>query len=221
MRDVYPHLKLSKSKKAEIIEKTYAGDFNDFLDSKSKDDLRMFFCNYPKYAPHLYTDRGRIRFELNSSKNMGIMLSDIDSVNLPKRKQSWFPDCLCNVADLESTYVKELICNLDIPYVAGPSGMTSILSGVLTFLGSLNNAEKQQYTLAIIAFIVGGGLHSIHEVLSVPTTRLGLLPIYKVSGIGAGNYGDYFKIFSQSIPEVKIILDSSFDKLTRWMVSLR
>ena len=104
MRDIFPRLKLS----AKRLERAFAtepkGDLAKYIKMTGSKDARRFFGRYPTYAPHLYTDRGRVRFELNSSRQMGLMLSTSDALELPMRHQAWYPDCLCNVADLNSNY---------------------------------------------------------------------------------------------------------------------
>ena len=50
---------------------------------------------------------------------------------------------------------------------AGPSGTTgTLLSSAMTF-GKLDTEGARQYLLAIIAYLVGGGMHSLHESLTV------------------------------------------------------
>ena len=50
---------------------------------------------------------------------------------------------------------------------AGPSGTTgTLLSSAMTF-GKLDNEGARQYLLAIIGYLVGGGMHSLHESMTV------------------------------------------------------
>jgi hypothetical protein len=50
---------------------------------------------------------------------------------------------------------------------AGPSGTTgTLLASAMTF-GKLDNEGARQYLLAIIAYLVGGGMHSLHESMTV------------------------------------------------------
>jgi len=199
MRNLFPDLDLHESFASKMNDLKFTGDLGNFVEQrKGKDtyEILEFFSNYPRYAPHLYTDRGRVEFKEEATHHMGIMLDSQDRRGLLKTKTAWYPDCLCNIADLKSDYVQTLICMHDIPYVSGPSGMTSILLGVLTFFGDMQNqTEINYYILAIMSFIVGGGLHSIHEVLTVPAIRLGILPGYITSGRGAGNYDRFFQLF--------------------------
>lgn len=195
MRDAYHYFKPVISPAMNL--QAYQGDFGDYLKSKSKtQDPRMFFFDYVHSAPHLYTDRGRGPFDFILSSQMGIAVDAIDRAQFPELTTAWFPDCLCQQADRRSPYVSSLIKN-DIPYVAGVSGMTSLLSGALVFLGQFTEkADKNYYMLAIMAFITGGGLHSIHEVLTTLQVRLGLVPEYKPFGTGVGNYHDFFTLFA-------------------------
>ncbi len=50
---------------------------------------------------------------------------------------------------------------------AGPSGTTgTLLASALTF-GKLDDEGRRQYLLAIIGYLIGGGMHSLHESLTV------------------------------------------------------
>lgn len=50
---------------------------------------------------------------------------------------------------------------------AGPSGTTgTILAGAMTF-GNLGGDDLKQYLFAIMGYLVGGGMHSLHESLAV------------------------------------------------------
>ena len=216
MREVYPVLELSDVPLKRISAETTGGDFSDFLAGGEFDDPRYFFTMYTAFCQLLYADRGRTRFNELSSTQMGIMLKTQDRSGLPTRDTTWYPDCLCNVPDLDSSYVQSLTLH-DIPYVSGPSGMTSLLSGAMTFLGQLSLKEKTTYTLAIMTFIVSGGLHSIHEVLSVPAQRLGLLKGYQITGANMGNYADYFTELSSTVTSLPDSIDKSFETLNRWI----
>ncbi len=199
MRNLFPLLEFHKEFKEKIMQINFYGDLGMGIDKGFVTDYKKlvsFFCRYPDYAPHLYTDRGRVTFIPRPSSSLGIMFDDQNRTNLPSLDVTWYPDCLCNVVDLKSAYVKKLICNYGIPYIAGPSGMTSIFMGLLTFMGEISNTDyANYYILAVTAFIVGGGLHCIHEVLTIPSVRLGLIPGYEVDGKIAGNYNAFFRFF--------------------------
>ncbi len=50
---------------------------------------------------------------------------------------------------------------------AGPSGTTgTILAGAMTF-GNLSGDDLKQYLFAVMGYLVGGGMHSLHESLAV------------------------------------------------------
>lgn len=191
MRDAYRYFRLTHYRLAI----NHGGDFAVYCRTPNSEDPRYFFWNYPEKAPHLYTDRGRGDFDFVISKHLGIALSLEDRVDFPSADTAWFPDCLCQKVNTRSPYVHSLIQN-DIPYVAGPSGMTSIFCGAMLFLGQLREMKEQNYyLLAVVAFMVGGGLHSIHEVLTIPNVRLGLLPGYRSFGPDPGNYQNFFTLF--------------------------
>ena len=194
MRDVSPYLKQPVSLEAIA---SYGGDFCSYLREAKDRDPSEFFWNYLKYAPHLYTDRGRGKFVCIPSKHMGIARLSEDRAEFPSTDSPWFPDCLCQRVDPFSPYVHSLI-QQDIPFVSGPSGMTSIFCGAMLMLGQWSRIEEQKYyLLAVMAFMTSGGLHSIHEVLTIPHVRLGLLPGYRAFGPDVGNYHHFFSLFNQ------------------------
>lgn len=214
MRDAFVQFKMKTYPGSYL---TYGGDFKNYLNDASEAvDPRLFFWNYTQNAPHLYTDRGRGEFHPINSTRMGICIDTDDRKIFPVRDASWMPDCICQDADLDSKYVQSLI-EQGIPYVAGPSGMTSLLCGAMIFLGNLTDeSQRHYYLLAIAAFITGGGLHSIHEVLTIPHVRLGLLPQYKVFGSKVGNYSSFFKLFADDAL-VQECINNAWDSTMNWL----
>ena len=224
MRNVFPFAPGLKNRNRKIIKQAHEGDFAKFIEVNTKDNpdgtflrakLHYFFMHYVYFSPHLYTDRGRLQFIDKTSRHLGIMLKDEDRVTYPVEEAPWYPDCLCNKPDLASKYVR-MLTRHDIPYVAGPSGMTSIFSGLITYYGDLNKEEKEIYSLAITAFIAGGGLHSIHEILTVIHIRIGLLEMYRPHGVNQGNYGDYFQHFIPRIPALADLVDDAWQASLGW-----
>ena len=135
---------------------------------------------------------------------------------MPTIPVSWYPDAICQAPNLNSAYIASLVKH-DIPYVAGASGMTSLFMGALTLLGSDTiPEEKNYYLLAVLAFMVSGGLHSTHEVLSVCNSHLGLVPDYQITGDSMGNYDAFFTLFSEDT-EITRLLEESWSKLITWV----
>ncbi len=214
MRDAYYLCETSYPK--HLSE--YSGDFARYLENKpSQENPMLFFEDYVNQAPQLYKDRGRAEFDIIDSNHLGITITKEDRETFPSVNTTWFPDCLCQQADRSSPYVSSLLMK-DIPYVAGPSGMTSVLCAAMAFLGEWENIEEQHYyVLAIVAFITGGGLHSIHEVLTVPHARLGLLPEYhSKNSSNMANYQAFFALFSRDEVITNNIRDA-WKATTKWM----
>lgn len=140
------------------------GNWNDFCSDEIRDiaDTRM-------YQSSFYKDRGRLgSLRAVWSQSMGIMTGDNvpENASLPMYANIWVPDSKGQAPDLRQAFTLGLI-EKDTPYVAGVSGMTSIM--VAQFLVLAKNAtqeEKQLYIAAIAAYIVSGGLHCLHEVLA-------------------------------------------------------
>jgi hypothetical protein len=51
-----------------------------------------------------------------------------------------------------------------MPFVGGPSASAADLF-ICAAVAGLNPAEMERYALAVIAFMVGGGMHSFHEIM--------------------------------------------------------
>lgn len=213
MRDAYPYCAMTS---LPPHLKDFKGDFASFLTRSEGMDPRVFFWDFHTHAPHLYTDRGRGEFINKPSKRLGITLHEEERAEFPSITTSWCPDCLSQKVDMRSPYVKRL-AESDIPYVAGPSGMTSLFCGAMIFLAHLRSVDEQNlYLLAVMAFITSGGLHSIHEVLTIPHVRLGLLPGYKTTGPQVGNYHDFFMLLGRDATFVSNIRDA-WGKTVDWM----
>jgi hypothetical protein len=212
MRNAFPLIQFSREFYWPIIDNYAAGEFGAYINllnlPNDYDSIGSFFCNYTAIAQSLYTDRGRGPFHEVLNDCLGIVINENDRQSMPRYVSAWYPDCLCQAADLESPYVNFLVKN-DIPYVAGPSGMTSLFSGALSLLGNFKEEQaKNYYLLAVMAYMISGGLHSIHEVLSVPKIRLGLLPDYRVSGKSPANYDAFFSLFAADAQVVNAINDA-------------
>ncbi|KTD38435.1 hypothetical protein [Legionella oakridgensis] len=172
----------------QIIVEYNDGEFKDnpaaFFDEMDVDKLRLI-SDVKIYGSALYTaESGRGRKgslpEVQSSQ-MGVMLAGQSEEGLPVDPSSWTPDAKYQEANLDSIYVRDLIEN-DAVYAAGPSGMTSLFLNMMEMYGNLPDVhEKQHYFAAVSAYMVSGGLHSLHEVLGPAQYALDLIPGYAVT----------------------------------------
>ena len=63
------------------------------------------------------------------------------------------------------------ILQRNLIFGAGPSGSTgTLLQAAYLFGGELNQEHVKQYALAIVGYLVGGGMHSFHEVMEIAAT---------------------------------------------------
>lgn len=217
MRDAYCLLDIVPSSQEKTIRFGYGGEFAKYTEKISSEDIRPFFWSYPAF--NLYKDRGRGPFLPHTSKELGICINPEDRAKFPSAPATWYPDCICQRADLDSPYTQSLV-RQDIPYVAGPSGMTTLLSSAMLLLGQFDSKEEHHhYILAIASFITGGGLHSLHEVLTVPRVRLGLLKSYKAYGDKAGNYHSFFELFSMD-EKFNYNLNKAWKSTINWLCEL-
>lgn len=166
------------------------------------------------YASALYSadeERGRKHVIPIATQQMGLMLPSQVSKDfpLPMHASSWIADCLSTRPDPHSRVVQDAIQN-DGVYVSGPSGLTSVLLGQMEIIANFENeALKQHYLCAVMAYIVSGGLHSMHEVLAPAAYCLKLLPGYNAFApdtkegklAPAPNYHIAFRLFAKIDPE--------------------
>lgn len=144
-------------------------------------------ANRSMYRSSYYLDRGR-RGELHSrsTSQMGIGTCEnsIVSMGLPAHQSRWISDAKVQQPNFASAYVQSLL-NQETPYVAGPSGMTSVFIGMLIACGKkFSIEEKRSYLLCVAAYLVSGGYHSLHEILGPVAYCLAeynLLPGYQTN----------------------------------------
>ncbi|RUR29267.1 hypothetical protein [Legionella qingyii] len=154
--------------------------FNEFDNEKLK-----FISDKQMYGSKLFTadpTRGRQgSLPTTFSSQMGLMRLGQNQEGLDVDRSSWTPDVKYQEANLDSPFTRDLIEN-DAVYAAGPSGMTSLFMGIMENYGNFTTVEaKQNYLSAVSAYMVSGGLHSLHEVLGPAQYALNLIPGYQVS----------------------------------------
>jgi hypothetical protein len=71
------------------------------------------------------------------------------------------------VIDETKRWAQEARIALDMPLSAGPSGSAAFMLSAALELGLTGQEEKLEYTMALLASIVGGGHHTFHEVMTV------------------------------------------------------
>ncbi len=164
--------------------------------------LRKNFIDNKLRGAHFFKDwrltRGRANFNDNIfSTRMGILLARQPEDNLPcllAEGQKWSPDALCQEPAFDSPHVQKVL-KQDLVYVAGPSGMTTLLLGQAELLACFPSTElKEAYTLCCAAFIVSGGLHSWHEVVYIAHDLLNYFQNYQL-----GHYQHLFDRFNGDI----------------------
>ncbi|KTC99825.1 hypothetical protein [Legionella erythra] len=180
------------------------------------------------YGSPLYTakgNRGRSGpINTRTHNQLGLMLNGQEehASGFPTEQGSWIPDCKEQRPDLHSPYVLDLIEN-DAIYVAGPSGMTSLLLGQMEFLANLNDVDlKKNYLAAVVAYIVGGGFHSLHEVIGPAQYALELVPGYQVCPpephkiSKAPNFQQFFDQQASIDPDFNALHDQAWEQYLRY-----
>lgn len=176
-------------KLAEIIKKIWPDKspetfFSEAL-AREETTFRTEIPNVYLYKSPLFTaedNRGRGMLKPWQAHRMGLMLSEqVDhGADFPTHDSLWSPDCNGREANLNSAYVLDLIEN-DAIYISGPSGMVTMFLGQMEMLANFPSENlKKNYLTAVMSYIVGGGFHSIHEVLAPAQYGLNLVPGYYV-----------------------------------------
>lgn len=219
-----------------VIQKIWAGTPQEFFSKgiamawPEGDIYRSYICNELMYKSPLYTaidgKRGRQGvFDKTRTKKMGLMLRTQEEfeADFPQHSSSWAADCKSQPADYYSPYVLDLVEN-DAVYVAGPSGMTSMLLGQMEILANFENEDlKKNYLTAVMSYIVGGGFHSIHEVIGPAENALKLVPGYNVQIPEHGklapppNYHQFFSQQEQIDPEFRERHEQAWARYLRYL----
>lgn len=216
-------------KLAEIVNQIWPGKpaesfFSEALSQGGSNVYRSAVCDQYMYNSRLFTaipGRGRAGVFSNQRTNqLGLMLRGQEQYEekLPKHASNWAADCKNQPADMSSPYVLDLINN-DAVYVAGPSGMTSCLLGQMEILANFESEDlKKNYLTAVVSYIVGGGFHSLHEVIGPAQYCLNLVPGYNVSPPEQGriatapNFNQFFVQQEQIDPEFAARHNLAWDK---------
>lgn len=222
----FPNPNKPTGKLLQIIEEFNDGQYKnkpeEFFKVMDYDKLRLI-SDVKIYGSSLYKaeeNRGRKgSLENIYSSQMGLMLVGQTEDGLPKDQSSWTPDSKYQAANLDSIYVRDLIEN-DGVYASGPSGMTSLFLNIMELYGNFSDVkDKQNYLAAVSAYMVAGGLHSLHEVIGPAQYALELVPGYQVTPpdknkmASPPNFHQFYQQQMDIDPEFKTIYDNGWDKM--------
>lgn len=181
-------------------------------------DIKMYQSEY-------YHERGRGEaIKYHFTNRMGLLTADdgIYNQSLPKHSSRWVADAKAQPPNLSSPFTQDLIEN-DTPYVAGPSGMTSMFVGqMLGFDVHESKGEQQCYIAAVTAYMVSGGFHSLHEVLGPIAMCLSeerLIPGYQVSMpqkdvlSAPSNYHVFYRMMEGIDPQFSLVRQAGWRHL--------
>ena len=193
-------------------------------------------CDLGMYRSKYYKDRGRSKEFLmnNQTMQMGIIVEESSHFNkgLPKTKTnniSWVADCKSQAPDLESAYTISLLEN-DTPYVAGPSGMTSLLMAQMLGNNVSDDKKRKGYLVSVAGYIVAGGFHSLHEVLGpirhclakeqiLPETYPNNIP-RKKNLSSPPRFNDFYNQMSKIDVQFQERIDTGYSKLNEFILSM-
>lgn len=177
------------------------------------------FCGSPLYTQERGKGREGKQNIDERYQNQGLMLLNQQQYekDLPLHTSDWAPDCKTQAANLQSMYVRDLIEN-DAVYVAGPSGMTSLLLSQMEMLGNFEDEKTKKNYLSVVAFFMAaGGYHSLHEVIGPAQYVLDLVPGYRIHApfsqtAKPPNYNVFFQQQSLIDPEFAPRRDKAWEK---------
>ncbi len=144
----------------------------------------------------------------------------------PQGHLEWTPDTVSQAARTQSAVVKSYVEN-EAAYISGPSGTFSLLASLQCLLVNPRNLEDQQiYLQSMLSYIVGTGLHSIHEVLGPAEMITKMIPGYNVEMPSVDqkstppNFNQFYEYACRNDPEFKSRLDASWDRINTICVFL-
>ncbi|WP_454785526.1 hypothetical protein [Legionella sp. WA2024007413] len=183
-----PNRNAPTGKMLELVKEYNNGEYRDNPQAffQEFDGMKLkFISDIQIYGSELFRadpTRGREGGLPNTfSSQMGLMRVGQNQEGLDVDRSSWTPDSKYQEPNLDAPFTRDLIEN-DAIYAAGPSGMTSLFMGIMENYGNFTSVEaKQHYLSAVSAYMVSGGLHSLHEVLGPAQYALDLIPGYQVS----------------------------------------
>lgn len=209
------------------------------LPTKSGFDARCLVSNELMYDTDYYKvesekgRRGPIR-KYNVTAQLGTLSSrnldkyeDSDELDeifpTPQQDYDWTPDCVSQAANTTDSIVVKDLLQHEASYVSGPSGTTSLDLGLMEMLGNFSTVEEKQiYLQSVLAYVVGSGLHSTHEVLGPATYCLDLIPGYQASVTNVSldskppNFNQFFEIAAKNDPEFNLSRENAWKKLLQF-----
>jgi hypothetical protein len=171
------------------------------------------FTNVKLYDSEIFKSRKRkkilsqnplypesIYYENNGfSSDYGIL--NAFHLNLFGKSQGiWRQDRFFCIPDFSTPSPTSEMYEAEIPFVSGASGMSTLFLPFALLMGRLETQQEfLYYLLAVAAYLVHGGLHSLHESFLVAQYQLNLLSYegsrYQISGNEIGNYYHFFHRF--------------------------
>ena len=150
-RKVLPKLGGIQLNRYKSIEKTVRQDWFDKETKRGRAKRKNVV--EPSFTAGITNNRNvAIVGKLDKSRNRGVDMFERDMFRQSDQEANVFFD------DMDS---------LNLLFGAGISGTTGSLFQAAEAFGPLEGEEKKQYMFAIVGYLVGGGMHSFHEVMSV------------------------------------------------------
>lgn len=208
-----------------VSKQRYAQDPAHYFVKLTKEKNR-YISDTLLYEGPFYSDRGRLEEfqppEITEYRfRMGLMLDEDGYLNnnIPTQSTPWAADVKFQKPDFNSPFTRYLLEN-DAVYVAGPSGMTSLFLGQMENFANFNLlSEKQSYLAAVVAYLVAGGFHSLHEIIGPAEYGLGLVPGYhafipeKKYSPPAPNFHRFFSLLMAHDPDFRVCYDKAWNDL--------
>jgi len=195
---------------------------------QTKDAVCAFMNEY-LYQSKMFDDRGRIfkvrdkykapvDTHLNQnnafSSQQGIVLEYNE--DLPLADHIWRQDRFYTDPDYASPYVMTTLTR-GLPYVAGPSGLMTLLLPLAMLVGQLDSSDDLfYYILSCCVYMVSGGLHSFYETLMTAEDKLKVFSLNGVRFIVDGDWqqtvGEFLRLFHDDV-NFSDVLENAYDDL--------
>ena len=223
----------------EIIEQLEPAGYETYFAQMASEDVNVvrngYLANEVIYSSPIYSvDKlkgraGELDYT-NTTRKLGLMRDNQVKYQetFPTMPLPWVADAKAQMPNFQSAVTLDMIEN-DAIYVGGPSGMASLFLHLMENLGNFSSiAEKQSYLAAICGYIVGGGFHSLHEVLAPAAYCLDLIPGYEVTipdvtrktKGAAPKFACFFDAVSQFDNEFPLLIDAAWEKHLQYITPI-
>lgn len=205
---------------------------NDFYtclqDSAADPTVRKFISDNMMYESDLYRfekNKGRGQPQVVLTNTLGIVRGDNPALRqgLPTASEyEWIDWTTCEFFT-NSKIVESMVTN-EVPFISSYSGSASLMMNLMLSTFALPElSDRQAYLESVMAYIVGVGFHSQHEIMAPIAYCLNLIPQseYPVELPIAGRthapqYNNVYQMLAGSDPQFAAKREIGWSKMMDW-----